>query len=221
MEDEARALEVWNGHGMVRIVDVDLGVGAMLLERLDPARTLLAVSALEAAAVAGGLLRRLAIPALPGFRSLRALVGEAGRSLASQQKRLGNPVPDAWLRLAVELSVYLESHARTDLLVHTDLHYDNILAGTREPWLAIDPRAAAGEPEAMVPELLWTRDDYMESDASIRQMLAAIVGAGGLDLEQARRWVIVRCVDYFLWGLDHGLTEDPVRCRRILRAILR
>jgi streptomycin 6-kinase len=221
MEDEARALEVWNGHGMVRIVDVDLGVGAMLLERLDPARTLLAVSALEAAAVAGGLLRRLAIPALPGFRSLRALVGEAGRSLASLQKRLGNPVPDAWLRLAVELSVYLESHARTDLLVHTDLHYDNILAGTREPWLAIDPRAAAGEPEAMVPELLWTRDDYMESDASIRQMLAAIVGAGGLDLEQARRWVIVRCVDYFLWGLDHGLTEDPVRCRRILRAILR
>jgi hypothetical protein len=72
----------------------------------------------------------------------------------------------------------------------------------------------------MVPELLWTRDDYMESDASIRQMLAAIVGAGGLDLEQARRWVIVRCVDYLLWGLGHGLTEDPVRCRRILQAVL-
>jgi len=26
----------------------------------------------------------------------------------------------------------------------------------------------------------------------------------------------VRCVDYWLWGLSVGLTEDPVRCQRII-----
>jgi streptomycin 6-kinase len=33
-----------------------------------------------------------------------------------------------------------------DRLVHADLHYGNVLAGDREPWLAIDPRAVAGDP---------------------------------------------------------------------------
>ena len=33
-----------------------------------------------------------------------------------------------------------------DRLLHWDLHYDNILAGDREPWLAIDPEPLAGDP---------------------------------------------------------------------------
>ncbi|GGP14259.1 hypothetical protein GCM10012278_69320 [Nonomuraea glycinis] len=32
------------------------------------------------------------------------------------------------------------------LLLHWDLHYDNILAGQREPCLAIDPEPLAGDP---------------------------------------------------------------------------
>lgn len=41
--------------------------------------------------------------------------------------------------------------------LHGDLHYDNVLAGTREPWLAIDPKAIVGDPchEAIAP--LWNR----------------------------------------------------------------
>ena len=27
-------------------------------------------------------------------------------------------------------------------------------------------------------------------------------------------------VDYWLWGADHGLTEDPKRCQRILEALV-
>jgi streptomycin 6-kinase len=40
-----------------------------------------------------------------------------------------------------------------------------------------------------------------------------------LDFEKARRWALVRCIDYWLWGLEHGLTEDPKRCRRIVDAL--
>jgi streptomycin 6-kinase len=111
------------------------------------------------------------------------------------------------------------THAGTNLLIHADLHYDNILAGQRELWLAIDPRPVAGEPEQAVPELLWTRHD-VESQEGIQRMLRALVESAGLNGERARSWVIVRCVDYWLWGLDHGLTEDPKRCRLILQSLL-
>jgi len=30
--------------------------------------------------------------------------------------------------------------------------------------------------------------------------------------------VVFRAVDYWLWGLDAGLTEDPLRCRRLVEA---
>ncbi len=219
MTDEARALEAWNGRGMVQMVAVDEAAGAMLLERLDPDRTLLSLGPREAAGIAGAVLRHLAIPAPAGFRSIRTTIGETGQSLVERHERLGHPLPAAWVHRATEIARYLQAHADTRVLIHTDLHYGNILAGRREPWLAIDPRAAAGEPEASVPELMWTRDDYMESDESIRQMLSALSSAASLDEERARRWVIVRCVDYLLWGLEHGLTHDPARCRRILGAV--
>ena len=38
--DEALALEAWNGNGAVRLLEADREHGALLLERLDPDRTL-------------------------------------------------------------------------------------------------------------------------------------------------------------------------------------
>jgi streptomycin 6-kinase len=42
-----------------------------------------------------------------------------------------------------------------------------------------------------------------------------------LDRDRARDWVVYRTVDYWLWGLSVGLTEDPVRCARLLDALSR
>jgi streptomycin 6-kinase len=217
--EEVRGLEAWNGRGMVRMVASDVGRGALLLERLDSDHTLGRLPVAEAVPIAGRLLRRLAIPAPPGFRDVRTLVGETARSLQAHRDRPDCPVPLAWLDWALALARHLALHARTDRLIHADLHYDNILAGRREQWLAIDPRPVAGEPEQAVPELLWTRHD-VEGDADIRRVLATLVESACLDAERTRSWVIVRCVDYWLWGLEHGLTHDPERCRRILQALL-
>jgi hypothetical protein len=41
-----------------------------------------------------------------------------------------------------------------------------------------------------------------------------------LDRDHARDWVIFRTVDYWLWGLNAGLTEDPLRCRRLVTAFV-
>jgi streptomycin 6-kinase len=216
--DEARALAAWRGRGAVLLLEADPAAGALLLERLDPTRTLNSIELEVAAPVAGRLLRRLAIPAPDGVRSLRAVADDIGGSLHGRQERLGRPVPEGWLAAAGDLAHELGASVG-DRLVHADLHYGNVLAGNREPWLAIDPKPVAGDPEHAVPELLWTRVDELEDAQAIRRLLAVLAGSGELDGERARGWAIVRCVDYWLWGLENRLTEDPKRCQRILAVL--
>jgi streptomycin 6-kinase len=91
--EEARALVAWRGQGAVLPLEADPAVGALLLERLDPTRTLDSLDLRVAAQVAGRLLRRLAIPAPEGVRPLRAVAGGIGVSLPGRQARLGRPCP--------------------------------------------------------------------------------------------------------------------------------
>jgi len=216
---EALALSAWDGKGAVRLLAADPGAGVLLLERLNPRRTLFDLPWPAAAHVAAGLLRRLAsVPAPAGIPSLRHVAETLADSLPHRNKRAGGPVPKPYLDAAAGLARELSARA-SDQLVHADLHYGNVLAGDREPWLAIDPRAVAGDPEHAVPELLWARLDEV-GGGGLRRLLAILVTDGGLDPELARNWSIVRCADYWLWALENGLTEDPGRCQRIIEILM-
>ena len=49
----------------------------------------------------------------------------------------------------------LDDPATDGTLVHLDLHAGNVLAGEREPWLVIDPKAVSGDPHAEPAPVLW------------------------------------------------------------------
>ena len=217
---EARALAAWVGNGAVQLIDAEPDRGALLLEQLDASTTLLDLNLTEAASVAGRLLHRLTVPAPTGLRKLTELVRELADSIGDRQERLDRPVPNAWIETSRALARRLGEMTTDRYLVHADMHYGNVLAGKREPWLAIDPKPLAGDPEHAVPELLWTRADELEDAPSVRQLLEVIVESGDLDAEKARIWCIVRCVDACLWGIEHGLTEDPRRCQRVVQALI-
>ncbi len=71
--EEAVALRAWNGRGAVRLLEASPDDGALLLETLDPVRSLKDIDLLPAAEVAGALIRRLAVPAPPGLPLLADL----------------------------------------------------------------------------------------------------------------------------------------------------
>lgn len=217
---EAKALAAWQAQGAVDLVTADVSRGALLLERLDAGRSLVSLPLAEAAATAGALIRRLAIEATGSFPSLRATARQLAATLQARQHALRNPLPGEWIALAVSLAASL-SRDPERTLVHTDLHYDNVLASQRprQEWVAIDPKAAAGTPARSAAELLWTRADELPDSQSIISLLDTIVENGQLDRSKAIAWAFVRCVDYWLWGLENELTTDPIRCRRIASAL--
>ncbi len=217
-KDEAAALAAWNGRGAVQLLDAAPEAGAMLLERLDGQRTLSRVDLTQALAIAGRLLRRLAIPAPPGFRQLSAVAEDLQRTLPVRWARYQRSMPQRHLEYACDLARQLGPSAG-GLLVNYDLHYDNVLAGEREPWLAVDPKVVAGDLEYGLAQLLWCRLEEIEAQSGLEHHFAALVEAAAVNPELARGWTIVRCVDYWLWGLSVGLTEDPVRCARIVERL--
>lgn len=219
---EALALAAWDGRGAARLLAAHPEAGALLLERLDSTRSLRDVAVDPAIEVAGRLLRRLAVPAPPGVPRQQEVVARLIASLPERWERLGSPLErrlvDAAVAAALELTT-ADAPTGGAVLVNWDLHYGNVLAGAREPWLVIDPKVVAGEPEYGVAQLLWTRVDEMGGHIRLRRRFDALTRAAGLDAERARRWSIVRCLDYWLWGLGVGLTEDPKRCAAIVRCL--
>src|SRR4051794_7395793 len=95
-EGEPVALRVWGGDAAVRLLDHDRATGTMLLERLDPARTLSHVPDSRAAAlVVARLLARLtAVPAPHGMRRL----GDLARALLDRTPRTLGRLRDPALR---------------------------------------------------------------------------------------------------------------------------
>jgi streptomycin 6-kinase len=226
--DEAIALEAWHGNGAARLLEADRDHGALLLERLDPDRSLRSADLATAAETAGTLIHELAVPAPAGLPLLTDIAAQRPDILRRQQRALGEPVPNRWIDIACGLAYDLAADPGNQL-VHGDLHYDNILAGSRRTWLAIDPKPATGNPEGSVANLMWDRiparaasrvGDDATQPHDVHALFAALTRAGMLNPDRALAWTILDAVSYWLWGLGAGLTEDPRRCERLLATLL-
>jgi streptomycin 6-kinase len=218
--NEAAALALWNGGGAVRLLDADDTAGALLLEWLDPRRRLAEADLSVAVPVAGRLLRRLAVPVPAGWPGrpvpgLRQWALDLAAELPRLWRATGRPFPERGLDEAVEVAAALAPRAG-GLLANRDMHYQNVLAGEREPWLVIDPKVMRGDAEFGLAPLLWRRLDEAGGPAGLRRRFDALVDEAGLDAELARGWTLLRAVDYQLWGLSLGLTEDPALCATVL-----
>lgn len=206
---EAAALRAWGGNGAVLLIEE--APDALLLERLNPDQSLSNLKLVDALPIYAGVLRELNVPAPPGIPDLTAHVA-AMSNLSAPPKVL----PAEHLDLVRRLAAALANDTPGEALIHGDLHTGNILVGDRGPWLAIDPKPCAGHIERTLAELFWTRTDEMDD---IPGTLTRLAASAGVDAERARAWVIVRTASYLIWATTAGLTEDPVRCRQVIRSL--
>jgi streptomycin 6-kinase len=194
-QTEHLGLRHWDGRGAVRLLRADPRRFALLLERLDASTDLRWVGVDEACLIIGDLLAQLRTPALPQVPTLTAY---AARQLAAPA-----PVavlPRRFVEQARRLAADLVSDPKIDAwLLHTDLHYENVLSGSRQPWLAIDPKPTAGDRAFEVAPALWNRADELGTGSSVRwnlrRRLEVVCEHAGIDEDRAKAWTIVREVD--------------------------
>ncbi len=192
---EALALQAWDGNGAVRLLRADPRRFALLLERLHP-RDLTTVDIDTACEVLGDLLATLRRPAHARVPTLAAYADRQATELRAAAPVIPRRYLDQASRLAGELA---SESAGPRWLLHTDLHYGNVLAADRCPWLAIDPKPMAGDVAFEVAPALANRADALGTGSTVRwalrRRLAMICERAGIDEDRARAWTIVREAD--------------------------
>ena len=223
---EVAALAAFGGRGICRLLELDPGRGAMLLERLRPGRPLAEVEDdEEATAAAAGVMKELWRPPPPGhaFPSVADWAGGLGRL----RRRFGGgtgPMPEGLVREAETLFEELLSSEGEPLLLHGDLHQENILSAGRVPWLAIDPKGVVGEATYDTAALLHNPAGTLDAPNPKRLLerrLDVLSGELGLDRARLRAWGLAQAVLAAYWSLEDGgrVWEGALDFARLLTGV--
>lgn len=221
---EIEALRLYNGRGSVRLLDADPEEGILLLERLQPGTPLSSLADDEAAtSIAAGVMRQLWRP-VPADHPFPAVARWAA-GLQRLRTHFGGgtgPFPTRLVEMAESLFGELLSSMEEPVLLHGDLHHDNILAATRQPWLALDPKGVVGEPAYEVGALLrnqlpWLLDEPWLVRVTARRV-DQLVAELGFDRERIIGWGLAQAVLSAWWSFeDHGHGWEPaIACAEIL-----
>lgn len=206
---EAAALEVFAGGGICRLLELDLDKGAMLLERLEPGTPLTTLrSDEEATATAAGVMKKLWRPAPAGHAF--PTVSDWARGFGRLRRRFGGgagPMPARLVEEAESLFADLLASQGEPLLLHGDLHQENILKADRESWLAIDPKGVVGEAAYDTAALLHNPAEALTAPNPKRLLerrLDVLSGELGLDRSRLRAWGLAQAVLAAYWTLEDG-----------------
>ncbi len=215
---EASALIHWGGAAAVTLLETAPEDGALLLERLNPHRSLEQVDEDRAVALAATLLRQLHIPPPGGLKNVADIARRWQTALPWEWEALGCPGRRDLVERAVATCAELASAPGATRLLHGDYHYGNVLArpavhltgaaaASPQGWAAIDPKPLIGDGEYDLVPLLRNRWDELaatgDAARACRRRLHAIADQAELDRERAERWCLVRSVDDALWGHEH------------------
>lgn len=166
---------------------------------------------MEACEIVAGLYPRIHVPAPPQLRPLTSYVARWNDALAAMAQDA--PMPRRLVEQAVALArSFLTDEAATGTMIHGDLHYGNVLAADREPWLVIDPKPMSGDPHYEVAPLLWNRWDEVIASGGVRDAVRrrfhTVVDTAGLDESRARDWVVVRALHDASWTVADARRAD-------------
>ncbi|QDY76011.1 aminoglycoside phosphotransferase family protein [Streptomyces qinzhouensis] len=205
----ADGLRAWRGNGIVRLLEHDETSAAQILERLDASRPLSSVSDEETAlGVLADLLARLtAVPAPTGLRGLSEIAAAMVDEAPAAAPALRDPDERKLLETCAAAVAELAGEAGNRLL-HWDLHAGNVLAGEREPWLAIDPEPLAGDPAFDLLPAIDGRWDAVASSGDIGRVVLRrfdrLSEAVGADRRRAVGWTLGRVLQNGLWDIEDG-----------------
>lgn len=222
-ESEALALKTWNADDVVEVFEDDPDASTLLLERLEP-RTLNDVpDPVEATRILGELLTRLmVVPAPPDVRRLADIAGQMVEDAPGLIPRLSDPVEQRLARRCVAQMRELLPEGG-DRLLHWDLHYGNVMAAHRQPWLVIDPKPLAGDPGFEIMPVLWNRWDDLVATGdvgrAIRDRFDLMLEITGIDRDRALGWTAGRILQNVLWETEDGGTTMDAELRAVTSAL--
>ena len=171
----------------------------------------------QATSIAAHVMRQIWQPVPPEHSF--PTVARWALGLARLRQQFGGatgPFPARLVEQAESLFAELIGSMAEPVLLHGDLHHDNILTAERQPrqtrrplWLALDPKGLVGEPAYEVGALLRNPAPWLLDQPQPGRILARRVDQLaeelGFDRARLRSWGLAQAVLSAWWSFeDHG-----------------
>ncbi|MDH3665108.1 MAG: aminoglycoside phosphotransferase family protein [Alphaproteobacteria bacterium] len=201
--NEADALRAWSGDGAIRLLDHDADRHALLLEACSPGMPLSSAEDVDPLDVLIDLLPRLWKPAGAPFRTVAEEAAGWARTLHASWQAHGRPCEKKLVDAAAGYLANLPASQQDQVLVHQDLHGDNVLSAEREPWLAIDPKPLLGERAFALAPIIRSFE-FGHSKALVIGRLDCLSSALGLDRARVLGWTIAQTM---AWSFESDYAD--------------
>jgi streptomycin 6-kinase len=197
---EAFALKCFVGYGAVKVLAEDNGI--FLLERAVPGISLKSYfpdREQESIEIACGVMQTLHQANIPEDHTFPHI-----KDWLTTLDKDWN-IPNHYLQKAKKLRDELLQTSEVDVLLHGDLHHDNILQNVND-WVVIDPKGVIGEPAYEVaafirnpiPELL----NHDDAPNIIQSRVTRFAAALELPERRIIDWCFVQAVLALIWALE-------------------
>lgn len=205
---ELEALKFFNGEGAIKILQEDRENQAMLLEKAEPGKGARSVSSEKVrTTTVSEVLKRLHRPVTGEMVHLFPDITDWGE--AFDRYRLKFPVESGPIprKLFEKSEKIFKSYGnvKNPVLLHGDLHADNILSSKRG-WLIIDPKGVVGEPEFELGAYLRSPIyDFPDPGSRKRLVMERIIQFAEelkFDKEKILNWAIACAVISLVWFLE-------------------
>ncbi len=204
---EARFLQMADGKGAVKFLKLDETHRSILLERLTPGANLKEVFRKDSGKAVGIAVKIMRVilrepPQNSAFRPLKDWFNnffvKAGKT----------NFPSEFQSKTREFYEELSSASKRKFLIHGDLHHENILSATREPFLAIDPKGIIGDIGYEIGVFLNNHLWWLASEPNLGEKLNDAVRqfseAFAIESQDLRRWAYAQMVLSAWWTFEEN-----------------
>jgi streptomycin 6-kinase len=205
---EVAALQHYGGEGCVVVLEADPDNGIVILERLRPGTMLRDLpDDDEATRIAAEVMLKLwkPLPAQHKFPTV-AQWAKGLQRLRDEHGGSTGPLPTDLVERAEATYRELLASAAPPVLLHGDLHHDNILTATRAPYLAIDAKGLAGEPAYEAGPFFYNPQPLIDQTADLaalcRRRLAILSEHLQIDSERLRACAFAHAVLSAAWSVE-------------------
>lgn len=211
---EIEALGIFNGEGVAKLYEKDLENLAILIEQVTPGTPLSNITDdEEATRILASVMKKLWKP-LPKDHNF-ITIQDWTKAIPKYQERFGDsqgPIPADLVDKAQRLFEELINTSEEPVLVHGDLHHDNILSSNRDEWLAIDPKGIAAERAYETAAMIRNPYEKVKDVSNLKEVLTnrILILSKELELDPQRilNWGLAQTVLSAVWNVQSNKGPD-------------
>lgn len=209
-QDELEALRLFDGKGMVKLIEYDQENGIFILEKLSPGATLAEVTDdEEACRIATDVIKRFSVSAPENCKIPTVKVREDNlRGIVQKHPGGIGPFSNHTLKKALNIFTYLNNTTTQRYLLHGDFHHYNVLSSGTSHWTAIDPKGLIGEIEYDLIQYMLNKLPENNTYDVIKRRVAIFTEELQLIEQRLLLWGYCHTVLSTSWSVDDNQNYD-------------